>query len=251
MSERHWPILVLATSALAVLAAAATVASCGGSADRAAAAGNGQADAARQAGMTVATQHNAYTAGRLRAALLTAVDGSGPAAAAEAGGYGTLPDVQTSRQTMTGVTVTPAWCAHATMTAFNSPAFSAAPAAVVTFRAGRDGVSEVLVAAPPQLAEAALGAMLPAGCGHYSATVDGQTYRYQAREVPLAGLAEQAQALNVRAAGYPDADVWSVVYRGSGFVGVITLVGPGASERGVTELARQAYARAGRVLSGV
>ncbi|MGH3224492.1 MAG: hypothetical protein ACRDPY_38400, partial [Streptosporangiaceae bacterium] len=187
-------------------------------------------------------------------ALLPEVDGARPAATAESGRYATLPDVRTSRQAMTGVTVTPAKCAQATMTAFHTPAFSAAPAAVVTFRAGRDGVSEVLVSAPPRLAETALGGLLPAGCDSYTATVDGETFRYQAREVPLGGLPEkswaQARALNVQAAGYADVDVWSVVYRGEGFVGAITMVGPDVSEQGVKNLAIRAYATADRVLSG-
>ena len=246
MSERHWPRPVLATSVLTLVGAAA-VAGCGGHAS----VGGGQATAARQAGMTVATEHSAYTASQLRGALLTEVDGSGPAAPAESGDYATLPDVQTSRQTMAGVTVNPARCAQATMTAFHAPGFSAAPAAVVTFRVGRDGVSEVLVSAPPRLAETALGGLLPAGCDSYTATVDGETFGYRAREVPLPGPAEHARALNVRAAGYADVDIWSVVYRADGFVGAITMVGPDATEQGVKQLAIRAYASAARVLSGI
>jgi len=243
MSERRrlHPVLavsVLAVSALAVMGAA-IVTACG-SADLA---------TARSAGMTVATEPTAYTPGQLRAALLPEVGRARPAAAAEAGRYATLPDVRTSRQTMAGVTVTPARCAQATMTAFHSPAFAAAPAAVVTFRVGRDGVSEVRVSAPPRLAETALGGLLPAGCDRYTATVDGETFGYRAREVPLAGLAEQARALNVRAAGYADVNIWSVVYQGNGFVGAITMVGPDVSEQGVKKLAISAYATADRVLS--
>ena len=95
---------------------------------------------------------------------ITDVSGERPAAPAEAGNYGGLPDVQTSRQTMNGVKVTPAKCAQATVTGFNSAAFTHAPASVVTFRVGRDGVSEVLVSATPQIASTALGNRLPASC---------------------------------------------------------------------------------------
>ena len=250
MSERHWPRPVPATSVLATsvlaLVSAVAVAGCG-----AAAIGTAAIGTARSAGMTVATELNAATPSQLRAALLPEVDGARPVAPAEAGVYATLPDVQTSRQTTAGVTVQPPRCAQATMTAFGSPGFSAAPAAVVTFRVGRDGVSEVLVSAPPRLAETALGGLLPAGCDRYTATVDGETFGYRAREVPLPGLAEQARALNVRATGYADVDIWSVVYRASGFVGAITMVGPDATEQGVKRLAIQAYATADRVLAGV
>ncbi len=248
MSEHRRPhpllaVSVLAVAALAVLAAA-VVTACD-SADLAAT----RPTSTRPAGMTVATEPSAYTPGQLRAALLPEVGRARPAAPAEAGRYAALPDVRTSRQTMAGVTVTPARCAQATMTAFHAPAFSAAPAAVVTFRVGRDGVSEVLVSAPPRLAETALGGLLPAGCGSYTAIVDGQRFGYRAREVPLAGLAGQARALNVRAAGYADVNIWSVVYQGNGFVGAITMVGPDVSEQGVKKLAITACATADRVLS--
>jgi hypothetical protein len=242
MSERYWQRPALATTALALLGAAA-VAGCGNSAS------TSQAGATQTAGVAAATGHKSLTAAQLRNALLTRVGGARPAAPAEAGDYGTLPDVRTSKQTMHGVKVTPARCAQATVTGFNSAAFAHAPASVVTFRAGRDGVSEVLVSATPQIATMALGNRLPAGCAHYTAAVDGKTFRYSVKEVPLSDFATQARALNVKAAGYAEVDVWSVVYRGAGFVGAVTIVGPDASAAGAKNLARQAYAYAARSLS--
>jgi hypothetical protein len=177
------------------------------------------------------------------------VNGATPASAAESGDYGTLPDVQTSKQTMNAVTVNPAKCATASQTGFNSAAFSRAPASVVTFKVGDDGVSEVLVATAPQAAATALGSTLPAGCSHYSATVDGKTFEYTVKESALAGLAQQARALNVEAAGYASVDVWSVVYRGAEFVGEVTVVGPDASEAGAKDLAQTAYAHASQALA--
>ena len=241
MSERHWPRPALATTALALLGAAA-VAGCGNSAS------TSQAGAMRTAGVPAATGQKSFTAAQLKDALLTRVSGARPVAPAEAGAYGSLPDVQTSKQTMHGVKVTPAKCAQATVTGFNSAAFTHAPASVVTFRVGRDGVSEVLVSATPQIAATALGNRLPAGCSHYSATVNGRTFRYSVREDQLSGLAENARALNVKAVGYAIVDVWSVVYRGNGFVGAVTIVGPDASELAAKNLASQAYAYAAQSL---
>ena len=43
------------------------------------------------------------------------------------------------------------------MPASGPAAFAHAPASVVTFRVGRDGVSEVLVSATPEVASSALG----------------------------------------------------------------------------------------------
>jgi hypothetical protein len=248
MSDRHWPHPIrrgpaLATTALALMGAAA-VSGCGGSASPS------QSAATQPTGTATASAaaQVSFTSDQLKGALLAKVNGEKPAAAAESGDYGKLPDVQTSKQTMNGVKVTPAKCAQATQTGFNSAAFTHAPASVVTFRLGQDGVSEVLVSAAPDAAATALGDTLPAGCAHYSATVDGKTFRYTVKESPLSGLAQKARALNVKAAGYASVDVWSVVYQGTGFVGAVTMVGPDSSEAGVKTLAQEAYAHAAAAL---
>jgi hypothetical protein len=244
MSERHWQRPALATTALALLGATA-VAGCGNSAS------SSQASSTQATGTSTAaaTGQKSFTAGQLKGALLGKISGENPAAPAEAGDYGALPDVQTSKQTMHGVKVTPAKCAEATVTGFNSAAFTHAPASVVTFRVGRDGVSEVLVSATSQIASTALGNRLPAGCSHYTAQVDGKTFRYSVQEAGLSGLANQARALNVKAAGYSEVNVWSVVYQAAGFVGAVTIVGPDASEAAAKELASQAYGYAAQTLS--
>src|SRR6266702_528930 len=242
MSERYWQRPALATTALALLGAAA-LAGCGNSAS------TSQAGATQTAGVAAATGHKSFTAAQLRNALLTKVGTARPAAPAEAGDYGALPDVQTSKQTMHGVKVTPARCAQATVTGFNSAAFTHAPASVVTFRVGRDGVSEVLVSATPDVASSALGNKLPAGCEHYTASVGGKTFHYSVKESPIAGLGNEARALNVKAKGYSQVNVWSVVYRADGFVGAVNIVGPDATAASAKKLATQAYAYAHQSLS--
>ena len=247
MSERHWQRPALASTALALLGAAA-VAGCGGSASSSQASANQTAGAAT-ATATATAQAQSLTAAQLKGALLTQISGAKPAAPAEAGDYGTLPDVKTSKQTMHGVKVTPARCSQATVTGFNSAAFTKAPASVVTFRLGRDGVSEVLVSATPDVASSALGNKLPAGCEHYTASVGGKTFHYSVKESPIAGLGNEARALNVKAKGYSQVNVWSVVYRADGFVGAVTIVGPDATAASAKKLASQAYAFAHQSLS--
>ena len=132
---------------------------------------------------------------------------------------------------MHGVKVTPAKCAQATVTGFNSAAFTHAPASVVTFRVGRDGVSEVLVSATPDVAP--IGARQQAAWPAASTTPprsDGKTFHYSVKESPIAGLGNEARALNVKAAGYSQVNVWSVVDPADGFVGAVTIVGPDASQ---------------------
>ena len=231
-------------AALSVTAAAVAITGCGGGSGNAA---SGTAGATSSAGMAAANMPNmpaSYSATRLRDALLTKVNGASPVGTAQDGIYGALPDVQTGKQAMHGVAVKPAECAQATVTGFNSAAFTNSPASVVTFRVGRDGVSEVIVAASPAIAKQALATKLPAACSHYRATVGGKTFAYQVKEAPVSGIAEQARALNVKAAGYADVNVWSVVYRANGFVGAVTIVGPDASEQGAKVLAEDAYAKA-------
>ncbi len=77
----------------------------------------------------------------------------------------------------------------------------------------------------------------------------GKTFHYSVREEPMTGLANQARALNVKAAGYAEVDVWSVVYRADGFVGAVTIVGPDATEASAKKLATQAYQYAAQTLT--
>jgi hypothetical protein len=107
----------------------------------------------------------------------------------------------------------------------------------------------LLVSTSAQAADTALGNTLPSGCEHYSATVDGKTYKYSVTQSALAGVAQQARALNVKTAGYASVDVWSVLYRGAGFVGAVTMVGPDATEAGVKDLAQAACAHASQSLT--
>lgn len=255
MSERYRrcrgarPVPRAAT--LLAVAGAAAVAVAGCSSSGAGPAGPGAAGSASttsSAGMAAAGIPASFTAAQLRGALLTKVNGQRPAATPEAGAFSKLPDAQTGKQSMRGVTVTPASCAQATVTGFNSAAFANAPASVVTFRVGQDGVSEVIVATSPTTAAEALATELPPGCAHYRATVAGRTFTYSVKEVPVSGVAQQARALNVKAMGYAGVNMWSVVFRANGYVGAVTILGPDASEQGAKVLAADAYARAAESL---
>ena len=104
-----------------------------------------------------------------------------------------------------------------------------ATAASVTFKVGGNDVSELIAAAPGTAAASALAGRLPASCARYKATVDGKTVTYSVTESALSGIGKQAKVLNVAsAAGGSDAR-WSLVYRGAGFVGAVTVAGPNAS----------------------
>jgi hypothetical protein len=223
---------------LALPAAVAILAGCGSSTPQASSAAAG---ATAPAGMLARSAEGTYTAGELSSALLSRINGETPAIKPEAGPYGSLPEVLATKDSMRGVAVDPAQCAQATLTGFSSATFSDSPAAVSTFRVGRNGVSEVLMSPSAATASQALGKGVPSGCSHYSAVVSGRTFSYEVRESSVSGVGTAARALNIKAVGYPQIDVWSVVYRGSGLVGAITIVGQDASEAAARQLAEQAY----------
>jgi hypothetical protein len=64
----------------------------------------------------------------------------------------------------------------------------------------------------------------------------------------VTGIGTDARLLSVSPAGQARGNVWSLVYRGDGFVGAITVVGPNASEAAVRQLGQQAYAYAAKTL---
>jgi len=92
-------------------------------------------------------------------------------------------------------------------------------------------------------------AKVPAQCARYAETIGGKTSRYTVRESAIKGIGEEAHVLNVRSTGGTADDMWSLVYRGPGFVGSVTVVGPGASEAAVKSLGKRAYAFAAKELS--
>ncbi len=67
----------------------------------------------------------------------------------------------------------------------------------------------------------------------------------------VTGIGRQARAARTcpGRAARRQVDQWSLIYRGAGFVGTVTVVGPNASEQAVQELAEQAYAFAAKTLS--
>jgi hypothetical protein len=240
MSQLRWSRLpaLAAAPALAALA----VAGCGSGSPHAAQGASGSATTTPSAATA------SYSASQLRGALLTKVNGQSPAEPVESGAYGSLAEVKATKNSLTGVTVKPAACAQTTVTGFNSPSFAKVPATVSTFKVGDNGVSEVLLAPSTATAALAMHHQIPADCARYTATTKGKTFVYTVSEQSVRNLGQAARAMNIKAAGAESINVWSVVYRGSDFVGAVTIVGPGASANVVTTLAAQAYAHAAKTL---
>jgi hypothetical protein len=196
---------------------------------------------------TTGTAAAPFSAVKLRGALLTKVNGIRAAQPATTGDYTSLAAADPSRHLSRGVTVTPKACADAVPNGFNTAVIGGAPAAVVSFRVGHNGVSEMLVSS--SAASAALAAKVPAQCARYKETAGGKTFKYTVKESPIGGIGKEAHVLNVRSSGGTADDMWSLVYRGAGFVGSVTVIGPGASEHAVENVAKRAYALAAKALS--
>lgn len=190
---------------------------------------------------------NGFTALTLRGALLTQVNGVAAAAPATSGTYSSLVG-GSAKPATAAAQVTPKACSGAA-TGFNPAGLSAAPAATVSFRVGTNGVSEALIASSPETASSALAGKVPAQCAQVKETIGGKTYAYSITEQAITGIGQQARALNVQPVGAKSDGLWSLIYQGKGFVGTVTVAGPNASKKAVTELGQQAYAYAAKTLS--
>lgn len=224
----------------------AGLAACTGSASRPA--GNG---ATGTSAVKASAAKGVFSAERLSSALLTRVNGVSPAGRVEAGGYASLPEVRQAVESMAGIAVTPKGCAQPAVAGGVGldGSLGSAPAAVVRFRVGPNGVSEILAAPAGPAAAAALGTRVSDQCAHYAATSFGKTNRFAVRQSRVTGIGKQARMLSVSPVGNASDEVWSLVYRGDGFIGAITITGPDASEAAVRQLGQQAYAYAAKSLS--
>ena len=193
-----------------------------------------------------AVKGDSFSASKLRGALLTRVNGVGAAAAATSGGYTAISAQVAAGQSAGGA---PKACAQAVATGLDEAVLAGATAASVTFKVGGNDVSELVAAAPGTAAASALAGRLPASCARYKATVDGKSVTYSVTESALTGIGKQAKVLNVASAARGSDAQWSLVYRGAGFVGAVSVAGPNASKTAVRQLAEQAYAYAAKSLS--
>ncbi len=205
-------------------------------------------------GITVSNKSGALGAQQLKAALLTRINGDGPISTPAAGSYSSLPAVQAAAAQMNGITVTPTQCMQATVlqgAVLDTGALGTAPAAVVNFRVVTNGVSEVLATPPSAAVAAALGKSIPAGCSRYTASSGGRTSQYAVKQDWAQGIGKRpARVLDISLLGQKTpANVWSIVFQGSGFIGAVSVDGPNASEAAVRELGLQAYQYAAKTLS--
>ena len=163
--------------------------------------------------------------------------------------FRSLAAVNAASEAALGGQVTPKACTTPARSGFRPAALQGAEAAGVTFQVAKNMVSEVLIASPAGSASAALAALVPPHCASYVAKADGKSVTYSVSETAVTGIGKQARALDVHPNGGGAQEMWSLIYRGSGFVGTVTVVGPNASELAVRELGQQAYAFAAKSLS--
>jgi hypothetical protein len=185
----------------------------------------------------------------LKGALLTKVNGVAAASPATSGSYASMSGATAGQTAAGGATVTPKACAGSATEGFDPAALSGFQAAAVSFKVAGNGVSEVLVASTAKAGTSALAAAVPKQCATYLEKVGGKTFKYGLTEKDVTGIGQQARILNLHSDSASAANQWSLVYRGKGFVGTVTVIGPNASEAAVRELGLQAYAFAAKSLS--
>src|ERR1700722_1002865 len=181
-------------------------------------------------GSTSAAASGMFSAVQLRGALLTRVNGVASATQVSSGKYASLSAMSTGRPAANAVQVSPSACAGAAPAGFGSALLAGAPAAAVTFRVGGNAVSEVLIGSSAGSASAVLAGRVPAGGAKYQGKVAGKTVKFGLTGKAVTGIGQQARELNVRTGGAASDNQWSLIYRGAGFVGTVTVIGPNASE---------------------
>ena len=211
---------------------------------------SGAADASSAASASAAAKASRLSSEeKLRGALLTRVNGVAAAAPASIGDYGTIAVASAGSQAAAGSQVTPKACAAAARNGFEPATLQGAEAAAVTFKVAKNLVSEVLISSSGKSATAAISGLVPAQCTHYVTRAGGKSVTYSVSQAAVTGIGRQARALDVHPSGDGAQEMWSLIYRGTGFVGTVTVVGPNASEKAVQELGQQAYAFAAKTLS--
>ena len=143
---------------------------------------------AGDASLSAKAAAGAFSAAKLRGALLTRVNGVGAATPVASGDFSSLAAAATGERSAGGVKATPKDCAQATQTGFDPTVLADSPAAAVTFKVDANGVSEVLVSSPDSVSSTALAGGLPAACARFKETIDGKTVTYTATESPLSGI---------------------------------------------------------------
>jgi hypothetical protein len=200
---------------------------------------------------SMTTRIGAFSASQLRAALLTRVNGAGPAAKPEAGSYGSIPAIQAAAKALALTRVTPKQCMRATVLQaiiLDTGALGSAPAAIVDFKVGTNGVTEVLAAPADSATAASLSKPIPASCARYTVYSQGKAYHFSVRQSWVTGIGVQrARVLGIKTAGVKGS-LWTLLYQGTGFVGTIAVDGPNATEAAVREIATQAYDYAAKAL---
>ncbi len=245
--SRWWQVLAGGLG----LVAAAGLAGCSGSGGSSTAGGpaTGAATGAAAATAAASAPSGQFSMARLRGALLTRVNGVAATTSASTGEYAMLSAASTGRPAVDAVKVSPSVCGGAAAAGFGSAILAQAPAAAITFRVGGNAVSEVLIASSAGTASTVLAGRVPAGCTHYHGKVAGKTVMYGLTVKAVRGIGQQAKVLHVLTSGAASANQWTLVYRGAGFVGTVTVIGPNASETAVREVAQQAYAFAAKSLA--
>lgn len=211
--------------------------------------GGGQSPAAAASASAAAKASRLSSEEKLRGALLTRVNGVAAAAPASIGDYGALAEASAGSRGTAASQVTPKACAAVARNGFEPATLRGAEAAAVTFKVAKNLVSEVLISSSGNSATVAISGLVPAQCTHYVATAGGKSVTYSVTQAAVTGIGRQAKALDVHPSGGGAQEMWSLIYRGAGFVGTVTVVGPNASEKAVQELGQQAYTFAAKTLA--
>jgi hypothetical protein len=190
----------------------------------------------------------AYTADQLTQALLTDIPGYVRSGAPQWGEYGSLAAVQNLNQMQQAVKLDKPQCASSTRALSQEKTVQTAPSALVAFtRAGKQSLTETLMAVGPDVAARQVRVRVPAGCRSFRVKV-GKTWVSDTLVEPAGPRIGEGSRTAGVVTGVSGVHTWFVVLRSRGYLATITLYGPGVTQAEAERYARRAYQQAERIL---
>lgn len=229
MAHRLLPIVLLATSAAA--------AACGVHGERAREVrGTARAEAADLG----------PTSGELAQALLAEAPGYRRAGEPDSGEYGSLKAIQNAARLQREAILDKPACGTSRP---GGTVDGDVPAALVSFTGAGRTATETLMGMSAADAEKQINARVPPGCLRFRTKIGAQWSEHRVVETPRGDIGEGSRTVGVATtSGTARARTWYVVFRGRGYLGTVTLFGSTINHADAERLAREAYARAERVL---
>ncbi|MBF8193387.1 hypothetical protein ITP53_48495 [Nonomuraea sp. K274] len=180
----------------------------------------------------------------LRAALLGAPKGMRIAYGPEIGAFGSLKSTKEGLEAVRQAKMERPECAGASQLDAAKPEIAKAPAAVISFAAGQNSITQAVVSLPTDAFPEALSKQ----CASYTANVSGTQVSYRTRTLAMPAKGDQSRAyITTATGGDQNAQIGSILIRRKNLITSMLVVGRQVKQKGMYELADLADQNLARV----